>query len=62
MEDVGMRDDQRQFESRDAGRRFAGEVEKPQAAPMQPYVDPAAEAMSHNPNLSPPIHPRRDKQ
>jgi hypothetical protein len=24
------------------------------------YVDPAAEVMSHNPNLSPPIHPHRD--
>ena len=24
------------------------------------YVDPAAEAMSRNHNLSPPIHPRRD--
>jgi hypothetical protein len=35
MEDVGMRDDQRQFESRDEGRRFAGEVEKPQEAPLQ---------------------------
>jgi hypothetical protein len=24
------------------------------------YVDPAAEVMSHNPNLSPPIHPHRE--
>jgi hypothetical protein len=24
------------------------------------HVDPAAEVMSSNPNLSPPIHPKRD--
>jgi hypothetical protein len=24
------------------------------------YIDPAAEVMSENPNLSPPIHPHRD--
>jgi len=45
-----------------APEKGLGDRTAPIAAPAaaRAYVDPAAEAMSQNHNLSPPIHPRRD--
>jgi hypothetical protein len=69
MKDFAMRDtifQQNQIEPRGselhppAKRLSDGAI--PLATPViaPRYVDPAAEAMSRNHNLSPPIHPRRD--
>lgn len=59
---------QRDERTHDSGNRNADtghgsnrhELPKPPAnddarEPKRPYVDPAEEAMSHNPNLSPPL-------
>ena len=59
-----MRDIRSQgLEQRGERQQPARELQIPPATPtaVPPYVDPAAEAMSSNPNLSPPIHPKREQ-